>query len=106
MRFALAAFVCAASLCSLPAAADSTLTAMNLGNVLASENACGLSYDQSAIAAFIEKNVEADDMGFPSTLQLMTVGAEVGLKDMSQSEVTAHCTQIRRLAKAYGFTAP
>jgi len=86
--------------------ADSTLSAMKLGNVLAAETACGLSYDQAGIAAVIEQNVKADDMGFPSALQLMTAGAEADPGDMSQSEVTAHCTQIRRLAKAYGFTAP
>ena len=86
--------------------ADSTLTAMNLGNVPAAETACGLSYDQAGIAAVIEQNLKADDMGFPSALQPMTAGVEAGLGDMSQSEVTAHCTQIRRMAKAYGFTAP
>lgn len=42
-------------------------------------------------------------MSFPSTLQLMTGGAEYELEEMSKSALTAHCTQIRRIAKSYGF---
>lgn len=106
MRVSRAATAVAIILSASSAMADSTQTAMNLGSVLAAETACGLTYDQAAIAAFIEKNVKADDLGFPSTLQLMTRGAEYNLEGMSPSEVTAHCTQIRRLAKSYGFTTP
>jgi len=89
-----------------PASAQS-LKSMNLaselGTVLASEELCGLSYDQDAIAAFIEQNVPADDMGFASNLQMMTEGQAFNLRDMSTSARTAHCTQIRRVAISYGF---
>ncbi len=78
--------------------------ASDLGSVLAAEEKCDLSYDQDAIAAFIEKNVEEDDMSFPSTLRAMTGTAEWQLDDMSKSAMTAHCMQIRRVAKSYGFT--
>lgn len=77
--------------------------ATDLGTVLASETACGLEFRQDAIAAFIEKKVADDDMSFPSMLQMMTAGAEMDLEDMSPSALTAHCTQIRRVAKSYGF---
>lgn len=77
--------------------------ASNLGTVLASEEMCGLSYDQEAIAAFIEENVDPKDMGFASNLQMMTEGQAYNLRDMSASARTAHCTQIRRVAKSYGF---
>jgi hypothetical protein len=77
--------------------------ASDLGSVLAAEEACGLSYDQSAIGSFIEENVDADDMSFPSTLQMMTAGSKFELEDMSTSSLTAHCVQIRRVAKSFSF---
>lgn len=78
--------------------------ALNLGSVLAAEDYCGLSSDQGAIEAFIEKNVSASDMGFASDLQSMTSGQEYFQQQMSPSEKTAHCAQIRRVAKSFGFT--
>jgi hypothetical protein len=77
--------------------------ANELGTVLASEGACGLSFNQEAITAFIEEQVPEDDMGFPSILQTMITGTEFQLRDMSASARTAHCTQITRIARSYGF---
>ena len=77
--------------------------AADLGSVIESEQACGLTYDRDAIERFITEHVKASDMSFPSTLDLMTVGTKVAIKSMSQSSLTAHCTQIRRIAKEYGF---
>jgi len=82
---------------------NSTQVALELGTVLAAEDFCGLSYDQEMIASYIEKNVAADDMGFPSTLQLLTAGKQSEHKNMSATAKAAHCTQIRRAAKANGF---
>lgn len=78
--------------------------AHELGSILAAEESCGLSYDQAAIAAFIEKKVRADDMGFSGQLRVQTAGQEYQMKSMSASAKTAHCTQARRVAKSYGFT--
>lgn len=78
--------------------------ATQLGSVLASEELCGLAYDQAAIEAFIEKSVKADDMGFASTLKLMTTGQDFQNKSLTTSGRTAHCAQIRRVVKSYGFT--
>lgn len=100
------------SLLLLSALAASTATAQDfksmqlaheLGSVIASEEACSLSYDQAAIAAFIEKKVRADDMAFSGQLNVQTSGIGYQLKSMSASAKTAHCTQIRRVAKSYGF---
>ncbi len=49
--------------------------ATELGSVLAAEEICGLTYDQAAIGAFIDKTVPADAMGFAANLQMMTDGA-------------------------------
>lgn len=86
-------------------AADSMVTAMNLGSVIASEQPCGLTFDQAAIERYIEKNVKADDIGFPSSLHLMTEGQGAQIGDMSPTSLRAHCTQIRRIAKSYKFIA-
>ncbi|MGP4725549.1 signal recognition particle [Agrobacterium deltaense] len=82
---------------------DSSDIALQLGTVLAAEDFCGLTYDQEMIAAYIEKNVSADDMGFASLLQLMTAGKQSAQKGMTASAKAAHCTQIRRTAKANAF---
>lgn len=86
-----------------PAIADSDDIAMNLGNVIASEEYCGLSYDQEAIQSYIQKNVRADDMGFPGSLNLMISGSSYTIKQLSKSAKTAHCAQISRIAKSYQF---
>jgi DhnA family fructose-bisphosphate aldolase class Ia len=99
-----ATLVCALS--GAPAQAQdmkSMNLATELGSVLAAEEFCGLSYDQAAIAAWIEKRIKADDMGFPSTLNMMTMGAEAQQKRMNASRKTAHCAQIVRIAKSFGF---
>lgn len=82
---------------------ESMKLANELGDVLASEEACGLKYDQEAIEAFIEKKVAADDMGFTSSLNLMTQAATSEIEDMNASQKTAHCAQIKRVAKSYAF---
>ncbi len=82
---------------------DTFQLANDLGSVLGSEAACGLQFDQSAISAFIETKVKADDMSFASTLQTMVMGHEHQLQQMSVSAKTAHCTQIARVAKSYNF---
>ncbi|UWU80723.1 signal recognition particle [Bradyrhizobium huanghuaihaiense] len=77
--------------------------ANELGSILASEKVCGLTYDQAAIAAFVEQRVPANDMSFPSTLNMMVTGNAVQIEGLSPSAKTAHCTQVRRVAKSYGF---
>lgn len=74
-----------------------------LGDVLASEKPCGLSYKQDAISKFIDSKVPANDMDFPSHLSMQTTGRGVMIKEMSESAKTAHCRQIERVAKSYGF---
>jgi hypothetical protein len=73
------------------------------GDVLGSEDFCNLKYDQDAIKKFIDKNVKKDDVQFSSTLRMMTDGTQYQNTDMSQSAKTAHCAQIERVARSYGF---
>jgi hypothetical protein len=85
-------------------AEDSMNIALELGTAIGSEAACGLTYDQRAIERFINEHVNASDMSFPSTLNMMTMGTKVQIEQMSKSSLTAHCTQVRRIAEKYGFT--
>jgi len=78
--------------------------ASGLGSVLAAEEACGLSFDQSAIEKFITAKVPADNLNFSGTLNMMVSGAKLELDGMSPSQKTANCTQVKRVAKSYGFT--
>jgi len=64
---------------------------------------CGLAYDQDAIQSFIEKNVPASDMDFSAELSTMTGGTKYENENMTESEKTARCTQVKRVAKSYGF---
>ena len=82
---------------------DRMTVATALGDMLGSEQACGFSYNQSAIEAYVDKKVPADDMSFSSMLSMMTDGAKFQLDDMTPSQKTAHCRQIGRVAKANGF---
>lgn len=74
-----------------------------LGPVIASEDACGLSYDQAAIGAWIEANVAADDIEFTSQLSFQTQLASLQIEDMTSSNLTAHCAAITRVARHFGF---
>lgn len=84
---------------------DSWRVSEQLGAVLGSEAACGLSYDPAAIDRFIDESVAADDMEFTSNLGVNTRSTVRQVEDMSASTLTAHCAQIRRVARSYGFVA-
>ncbi len=78
--------------------------AESLGNLIAAEKFCDLSYNQDAIASFIEQKVPADDLEFVNSLDTDILYASDQLSEMSGSRKTAFCTQIKRTAKHYGFS--
>jgi len=82
---------------------DSMWMANELGTILASEEYCGLTFSQDAIAEWIDQNIDPSDMGFSGTLQMMTEGARYNLGGMGASRKTAHCRSIERSARHYGF---
>jgi hypothetical protein len=109
MAKAIARIIIAGSLALVPSAAWATddNLAMQLGSILGSEEFCGLEFDQASIQAFIEKRVSANDMDFIASLSLMTQGTRFeNEKQLSASEKTARCTQVKRVARAYGFLKP
>lgn len=86
-------------------ATDSIQLAQELGDVIGSEEACGLTFDQAAIERFIDEKVREDDMSFTSSLNLFVRGAGRSIAQMSESARTAHCRQVSRVAARYGFIA-
>ncbi|MBP7003320.1 hypothetical protein [Amaricoccus sp.] len=103
-----AAFLTGVLSCSMAYAwseMESMSFANDLGMILASEEACGMTYDQAAIQALIERTVPADDMSFASTLSVMTQGQAFSLQEMSRSSLTAHCASISRTARHFGLVS-
>ena len=80
--------------------------ASNLGTLIGSELFCGLTFDQSAIAAWIAANVPADRMDFTGTLRLMMMGEAGNQAGMTASAKTAHCTAVSQSARHLGFITP
>jgi hypothetical protein len=107
MPFRFLATIASLVLFSSPVLAWSDLDRMTLSSaladVLASEKPCGLTYKQEAISRFIDSKVPANDMDFPGHLNMQTAGRGFMIKEMSESAKTAHCRQIERVAKSYGF---
>jgi hypothetical protein len=82
---------------------NSMMRASELGNVIASEELCGLTLDQTGIEAWIAANVAKDDLSFAGNLQTMTMGQEFQQRDMSASAKIAHCAAIKQAAGAMGL---
>jgi hypothetical protein len=77
--------------------------AVALGEVLGAEAFCGLSYDQSAIRDSLDKNGRKDDMGFASTLRMVTGWTRYQGLTMSASAKADRCNEIEQVARPYGF---
>lgn len=80
-----------------------TEIASDLGTLLASEEPCGLRFDQPAIQTWIAGNAPVDDMGFASSLDTFTRGYGRQFSQMSPSAKTAACAAAAGTARRYGF---
>jgi hypothetical protein len=49
------------------------------------------------------KYFKPDDMQVISTMAAMVAGIKIQVGQMTPSTLTAHCAQVRRAAKYYGF---
>jgi len=102
----LPAFVCVMVLfaaSSVRAREDSEALAVSLGEVLGSEDFCGLKYDQSAVTAFMDKNVKKDDTEFSSKLRMVTGWTHYRNGIMPDSDKPDQCAEIERVARSYGL---
>lgn len=78
---------------------------MALGTLIASEDYCGMAFDQSAIERWIGENVPATAMDFPQLMEMGRTGEEYERQDRTDSAKTAHCAAMRQTARHYGFIA-
>lgn len=81
------------------------LSSHGLATILAGEQACGLTYQPDALAAFVDETVGAENTGFLSTLSLSLDGEKFRMEEMTGSERIVYCRQIERNAQAFGFLA-
>lgn len=74
-----------------------------MGDILASEAHCGLTYDQTAIVEFIRKNVPVSDIGFAGRMNTATAASKRILSKQTVSEKTAQCAHIENIAREKQF---
>lgn len=89
---------------ALPVAADDRQDFIDgLGDVLAGERFCNLTYDKDMVGKLVATQVEASDMAFPRSLKSAVWVYTLQQKDMGPALAVAYCTQIKRLAAQLGF---
>jgi hypothetical protein len=86
-----------------PAHAELYELIQGLGSVLGAEQACGFTYNQNAIKAFIDKAAPADSLSFASNVSNTSTMTAMQIGSMSVSEKTAFCRSIHNTAQRYGF---
>lgn len=96
MRYALFALLCV----PVPAYAyqDITKVAVELGNIIGSETACGYITSPDAVSAYVAANVDPSEMAFASGLYLSAAGTAAQISGMTPSGKAAHCTAVKRSA--------
>lgn len=85
-----------------PAIADADFS-RDLATVLAAEALCGLTFNQAAIADFIQLRVDPADLSFAATLQRDVRYAELFAAELTGSVKVAYCAAVEQTARHYGF---
>ena len=75
----------------------------DLATVLAGENFCNISYDQSKVIEFINKSAPPTELQFTRNLSTQISLAEGSQKGMSETIKLAHWNQIMNAAREIGF---
>jgi hypothetical protein len=90
-------------LASSPALAADVNFENEFGALLGAEEPCGMTFDKAAVQAYIEKHVDAHDIGFAPNVTMMAQGQKLQYDGLSESAQLVFCTQQRRVAKQFGF---
>ncbi len=85
------------------AQAISRKSAVVLGRVLASEEPCGLTYNQEAIGNWIDKNTDPSNRDFPRFLSIGAASIRLQFKTMNTGSKTVHCRSVEGTARYLGF---
>ncbi|MCR6673253.1 hypothetical protein [Devosia ginsengisoli] len=74
-----------------------------LAGLIAGEEPCDLAYDQDAVAAYIKFAIAPNSSLFPSRFNGEVKRARADSDGMTESQRTAYCTQIDRMARELQF---
>jgi len=83
--------------------AASLTFAMDLGNILASAEFCGIEIDDAGVSALVASRVDPADMRFPITLNMFSSVPAGHFAEMSSAQKTAHCVAVVQSATHYGL---
>ena len=87
-----------------PASAyDSAGLSQNLGDVLAAEGVCGLTFDQAALAKWIDEHVRPDDMEFIGNLNMHVYARLDEYQALEGTRKALLCQQTTRVARSLHF---
>jgi hypothetical protein len=95
----IAALMAGPALASTP----SREAAYSLADMIASEKACGMSFDQEAVKAWAEKAIAAEEPSMSVAMGFYLDGMRGRVERMQGSEKTVHCQRIERLARQRQF---
>lgn len=97
-------WVIALSVLSAPSRADTNHEfAEQLGNLIASQDACEFQIDQDAVQKAIIKNVSEGDLEFPDALEINIWSQKRDLEGMDNLRLKLHCQQILRAGRKRGY---
>lgn len=82
---------------------DPTRVALTLGDMAGSEKICSFSIDQEALKIYIENTIPEDDLEFADTMSTAADLMPEKFAEMSPTMQSAHCLQMKRIAKSLGF---
>ena len=102
MRFALVAGLLIAA--PVMANIDTMTFAANVGGMLGSDEACGISFDQAKVEAYILANTDATDLTAANMIATMIEGNRFRLKSVKPTDLAIHCALAKRSADALGLT--
>ena len=101
MRYALLSVVL---LSASPCLADASLEVGKLAGLLAAEEPCNLTYDQTAINIYVERTFTSADMTAVAAIGPLTMGHASLISKQSPSTLIATCAAAKSAARANGFT--
>lgn len=99
MKLAAAFFLVATP--ALSGAQDAAL--FDLGRLLAADEACGLSFNEAAVDAYLIKYADPTDLSASRLLDVAIRGTRSQLRNMKPTDLAVQCKLARRSADALGL---
>lgn len=102
MRFGWVLFLLTAA----PALADvdGMMFATQVGGLLGSDEACGITFDQDKVRAYVLANTSPTDLSVSNLLATVIQGNRLRLQTEKPSDLAIHCDLAKRSADALGLS--